>query len=162
MDKWENNKAWFLVLPAFIIVAFSAFILPVFSAIRLARFNIDDKQTTSFKGLATPAVGILMGSFPIMILVCLADNKGFYYDLVTNVYFLVGIVVVSCILMVSNLPMFAIKFKSASWAENQTQYIFIILSVFLLIILKLAAIPLIILMYILLSLVAGPKKDTKE
>ena len=92
----------------------------------------------------------------------IADNKGFYYDLVTNVYFLVGIVVVSCILMVSNLPMFAIKFKSASWAENQTQYIFIILSIFLLIILKLAAIPLIILMYILLSLVAGPKKDTKE
>lgn len=134
-------------------LAYSAFIVPVFSAIRLAIFNIDEEQTTSFKGLPTPATGILLASFPIIILVCLAENKGFYYDLVTNAYFLVAVALICSILMVSRIPMFALKFTSASWAENQTRYIFIILSVFLILILKLAAIPLIILMYVLISIV---------
>lgn len=134
-------------------LAFAVFIVPLFSAYRLAKFNIDEEQASTFKGLPTPATGILLASFPIMILVCLAENKGFYYDLSTNVYFLVSIALISSILMVSNLPMFALKFTSVSWAENQTRYIFIILSVFLILILKLAAIPLIILMYVLLSVV---------
>jgi len=134
-------------------LAFSAFIVPLFSSIRLAKFNIDESQSSSFVGLPTPAVGILLASFPIMIEVCLDENKGFYYDLVTNVYFLVAVAIVSSLLMVSRLPMFALKFTSVSWAENQTRYIFIILSVFLILILKLAAIPLIILLYIILSII---------
>ncbi len=134
-------------------LAFSAFVVPLFSAIRLAKFNIDESQSSSFVGLPTPAVGILLASFPIMIEVCLAENKGFYYDLVTNVYFLVAVAIVSSLLMVSRLPMFALKFTSVSWAENQTRYIFIILSVFLILLLKLAAIPLIILLYIILSII---------
>lgn len=141
---------------------FIAFIVPLFSALRLAKFNIDENQTASFIGMPTPAVAILLASFPIMIVVCLADNKGMYYDIVTNPYFLAGIAVVSSLLMVSPLPMFAMKFTSASWAENQTRYIFIVLSVFLLILLKLAAIPLIILMYLLLSVVIVlTKRKTK-
>jgi len=134
-------------------LAFSAFLVPLFSAIRLAKFNIDESQSSSFAGLPTPAVGILLASFPIMVIVCLAENKGFYYDLVTNVYFLVAVAIVSSLLMVSRLPMFALKFTSVSWAENQTRYIFIILSVFLILLLKLAAIPLIILLYIILSII---------
>lgn len=141
---------------------FIAFIVPLFSALRLAKFNIDENQTASFIGMPTPAVAILLASFPIMIVVCLADNKGMYYGIVTNPYFLAGIAVVSSLLMVSPLPMFAMKFTSASWAENQTRYIFIVLSVFLLILLKLAAIPLIILMYLLLSVVIVlTKRKTK-
>ena len=134
-------------------LAFSAFVVPLFSAIRLAKFNIDENQTSSFIGLPTPAAGLLLASFPIMIIVCLADNKGFYYDLSTNAYFLVAVAIISSLLMVSRLPMFALKFTSISWVENQTRYIFIILSVFLIILLKLAAIPLIILMYVLISIV---------
>lgn len=132
---------------------FIAFMIPLFSALRLAKFNIDENQTSSFIGMPTPAVALLLASFPIIILVCLTENKGLYYDLVTNPFVLAGIAVVSSLLMVSPLPMFAMKFSSISWAENQTRYIFIILSVFLLILLKLAAIPLIILMYVLLSVV---------
>jgi len=132
---------------------FIAFMVPLFSALRLAKFNIDENQTSSFIGMPTPAVALLLASFPIMIMVCLADNKGLYYDIVTNPYALAGIAVVSSLLMVSPLPMFAMKFTSISWAENQTRYIFIVLSVFLIILLKLAAIPLIILMYVLLSVV---------
>lgn len=132
---------------------FTAFLIPLFAALRLAKFNIDDAQQSSFIGMPTPAVAILMASFPIMIMVCLADNKGLYYDIVTNPYFLAGVAVVSSFLMVSKLPMFSFKFTSASWAENQTRYIFIILSVFLVFLLKLAAIPLIVLLYLLISIV---------
>jgi CDP-diacylglycerol--serine O-phosphatidyltransferase len=138
--------------------------VPLFAALRLAKFNIDDEQTSSFKGLPTPATGILLASFPIVILVCLADNKGLYYDIVSNPYFLAGTAVACSLLMVSSLPMFALKFGSASRAENQTRYIFLILSVFLIILLKLAAIPLIILMYLLLSvaiMITG-KKSAKS
>ncbi len=131
---------------------FIALIVPLFSALRLAKFNVDDEQQTYFIGMPTPAVAILIASFPIIIMVCLADNIGLYYDIVTNPYFLAGIAVVSSLLMVSKLPMFALKFTSVSWAENQTRYIFIILSVFLIFLLKLAAIPLIILLYLLISL----------
>ncbi len=132
---------------------FIAFMVPLFSALRLAKFNIDENQSSSFIGMPTPAVALLLASFPIMILGCLADNKGLYYDIVTNPYILAGTAVVSSLLMVSPLPMFALKFTSVSWDENQTRYIFIVLSVFLIILLKLAAIPLIIIMYLLLSMV---------
>lgn len=132
---------------------FTAFIIPLFAALRLAKFNIDEEQQTSFIGMPTPAVAILLASFPIIIMVCLADNKGFYYDIVTNPYFLAGVAIISSFLMVSKIPMFALKFTSVSWAENQTRYIFIILSVFLIFLLKLAAIPLIILLYLLISIV---------
>ena len=143
-------------------LAFSAFVVPLFSAVRLAKFNIDENQTESFIGLPTPATGLLLASFPIMIIVCLADNKGLYYDLSTNVYFLVSVAIVSSLLMVSRLPMFALKFTSLSWAENQIRYIFIILSVFLIILLKLAAIPLIVLMYVLISLVVALTNSKPE
>jgi len=131
---------------------FISFIIPLFSALRLAKFNVDEDQQTSFLGMPTPAVAILIASFPIITMICLADNKGVYYDIVTNPYFLVAIAVISSFLMVSKIPMFALKFTSVNWAENQTRYIFIILSVFLIILLKLAAIPLIILLYLLISI----------
>lgn len=143
-------------------LAFSAFIVPLFSALRLAKFNIDEIQTTSFIGLPTPATGLLLASFPIMIIVCLAENKGLYYDISTNVYFLVAVALISSFLMVSRLPMFALKFTSLNWAENQTRYIFIVLSVFLIILLKLAAIPLIILMYVLISAVMALTSSKQE
>ena len=131
-----------------------AFIVPLFSAYRLAKFNIDEEQHASFKGLPTPATGILLASFPIIIQVCLAGNPGLYYDIVSNPYVLAATAIIVSLLMVSNLPMFAMKFTTVSWGENHMRYIFIILSVFLLILLKLAAIPLIVLTYVLLSLLA--------
>lgn len=138
---------------------FTAFVVPLFSALRLAKFNVDDEQTTSFKGLPTPATGLLLASFPIMIMGCLTENKGIYYDIVTNPYFLASVGLISSALMVSNIPMFSLKFSSLSWTENQTRYLFIVLSVALLILLKVAAVPLIILLYLLLSIVSGLFKN---
>jgi len=89
-----------------------------------------------------------------MIMGCLAENKGIYYDIVTNPYFLASVGLISSALMVSNIPMFSLKFSSLSWTENQTRYLFIVLSVALVIMLKVAAVPLIILLYLLLSIVS--------
>ncbi|RLD31945.1 MAG: CDP-diacylglycerol--serine O-phosphatidyltransferase [Bacteroidetes bacterium] len=138
---------------------FTAFVVPLFSALRLAKFNVDDEQTTSFMGLPTPATGLLLASFPIMIMGCLTENKGIYYDIVTNPYFLASVGLISSALMVSNIPMFSLKSSSLSWTENQTRYLFIVLSVALLILLKVAAVPLIILLYLLLSIVSGLFKN---
>ncbi len=134
-------------------LAFSAFMIPLFSALRLAKFNVDEDQTTTFTGMPTPAAALYFASFPVMILGCLKDTRNFYYDIVTNPYFLAGSAVVISLLMVSKLPMFSLKIKSVSWNENYTQIIFIVLTVILLITLKFAAIPIIILLYILLSVV---------
>ena len=134
-------------------LAYSAFMIPLFSALRLAKFNTDEDQATTFAGMPTPAAALYFASFPIMILGCLKDTRNFYYDLVTNPYFLAGSAVVISLLMVSKLPMFSLKIKSISWNENYKQIIFIALTVILLIVLKFAAIPIIILLYILLSLV---------
>jgi CDP-diacylglycerol--serine O-phosphatidyltransferase len=132
---------------------FVAFIVPLFAALRLAKFNVDDSQQTSFKGMPTPAVALLLASFPVIILKCLAEDKGIYYDIVTNVYFLAGTGIIASLLMVSNLPMFSLKFTSISWKENQTRFVFIILSIILLMMLRVAAIPVIILLYLLLSII---------
>jgi len=134
---------------------FVAFIVPLFAALRLAKFNVDDSQQTSFKGMPTPAVALLLASFPVIILKCLAEDKGIYYDIVTNAYFLAGAGIIVSLLMVSNLPMFSLKFTSLSWKENQIRYLFIILSVIFILLLKIAAVPIIILFYLLLSIVSG-------
>ncbi len=133
-------------------LAFSAFTIPLFAALRLAKFNIDENQTSSFIGMPTPAVAVFFAALPIVILVCLSENHGVYYQTITNPWFLSGSGIVLSLLMVLKIPMFSLKFKSANWSAHQTQYIFLILSVFLLILLKIAAIPLIIILYILLSL----------
>ena len=133
---------------------FIAFLVPLFAALRLAKFNVDESQQTSFKGMPTPAVALLLASFPVIILKCLAEQRGFYYELVTSAWFLAGTGLISALLMVSGLPMFSLKFTSVSWKENQTRYTFIILSVLFLLMLRIAAVPIIILLYLLLSLVS--------
>lgn len=130
---------------------FFGFIIPLFSALRLAKFNVDENQTDSFVGVPTPTVALLIASFPIIILQTYAETQGLFYDIIFNTYFLVGISVAFSLLMVSPLPMFALKFKSYGWKKNRVQYLFATASLLLILILGFAAVPLIVLMYILLS-----------
>jgi len=132
---------------------FIAFVIPLFGALRLAIFNVDESQTDSFKGLPIPAQAIVVAAFPIIVLSCFADNPNFYSELITNTWFLIGSGIVLSFLMVSNLPMFSLKFSNFPWKENQTRYLFLIMSVVLFVLLRIAAIPLIILLYVLVSLV---------
>jgi len=134
------------------ILPFIAFMIPLFAALRLAKFNIDENQENSFLGLPTPAVAILVASLPL-IKSYLYQDRGLFYMIITNTYFLTGIAVITSLLMVIPLPMFAFKFKSYGWAENKVKYSFLLLSLVLIIWLQFVAIPLIIALYLLLSLV---------
>jgi len=134
-------------------VPFFGFIVPLFSALRLAKFNVDDNQTDSFIGIPTPAVALLIASFPVIILQTFVGNPGLYSDIIFNTYFLVGVAVAFSLLMVSPLPMFALKFKSYGWKKNQVQYLFASISLLLMLFLGFAAVPMIVLLYLLLSFV---------
>jgi len=134
------------------VLPFMGFMVPLFAALRLAKFNVDENQQTSFLGVPTPAVAILIASFPI-IRASLFDGQGLFYQVITDSYFLLGITFIVSMLMVLPLPMMAFKFKTFGWKENIIKYSFILVSLILVLMLKFVAIPLIISLYLLLSLV---------
>ena len=121
-----------------------AFIIAVFSALRLAIFNVDDTQRDSFRGLNTPANTIFITSLPLLYN---QVGQWLYQPAV-----LVAITVVFSLLLVSRIEFFAFKFKSFRWEDNKIRYIFLILSAVLLVIFRFVGIPLIIILYIVLSL----------
>jgi len=129
---------------------FIAFLIPVFSAVRLAKFNIDTKQENSFIGLPTPANAILIASFPL-ILLYEHSNSFIALNLLQNTWILISLSVILSILLVAKLPLFSLKFKSIKFSDNLSRYIFLLLSVILLIVLKFLAIPIIVLLYIAVS-----------
>jgi len=133
---------------------FSAFIIVIFSALRLAKFNIDTRQTSSFIGLPTPANTLFVSSLPF-ILTADQYNLGQYF---MNQYVLLGLSVLLCYMLVAEIPLFALKFKNLSWKENSVRFIFLLLSIPLLFILKFAAIPVIIILYVLLSVFTQAKQ----
>lgn len=104
-----------------------AFIMAAFSALRLAKFNLDTRQSTSFIGLPTPANALFWGSF---ILAC----SDFLESGPWQVFLLIAMMLLSCWLMVSELPMFALKFKHWGWKGNEFKYIFVGLSALILLI----------------------------
>jgi CDP-diacylglycerol--serine O-phosphatidyltransferase len=124
---------------------FVSFVMIVFSALRLAIFNVDETQKDSFKGLPTPANALFITALPFL------SFPG--ADIILSPWGLVAITVVFSFLLVSRIELFALKFKTFGWAENKTRFTFLIFSVLLLVIFQVAAVPLIILLYILLSLV---------
>jgi CDP-diacylglycerol--serine O-phosphatidyltransferase len=126
------------------LLPYAAFLIAVFSALRLAIFNVDTTQTDSFRGLNTPANTIFITSLPL-----LPSSVGawLYQD-----WLLVAITIAFSLLMVSPVRIFALKFKTFQWADNKVRFTFLILSVLLLAIFQVAALPLIILLYITLSL----------
>tara|TARA_R110002050_G_scaffold74772_4_gene160174 strand:+ start:80777 stop:81517 length:741 start_codon:yes stop_codon:yes gene_type:complete len=118
------------------------------SAYRLAKFNIDEEQQTYFKGLPTPANTLLIISLPLIIEF---QNSDTINAIILNKWFLIVVTILSCYLLNSNIKLFALKFKDYSFKNNTTRYIFLLLCIVLLIVLQFAAIPLIIILYILMS-----------
>lgn len=128
------------------------FIIPLFAAYRLAKFNVDTRQTTSFIGLPTPATGLLIASLPL-IKQQLFTDQSLTYMVFTNFYFYIGIAIVFSFLMVSEIPFFSMKFKNYKWKGNEFRWIILVVSIVLLIWLQCFAIPFILLIYIFLSIV---------
>lgn len=118
------------------------------SAYRLAKFNIDIEQQSYFKGLPTPANTLLIVSLPLIMEF---QNNDLINSIILNKWFLIGLSIFSCWILNSNIKLFALKFKNWSFKDNATRYIFILLCIVLLIVLQFAAIPVIILLYIIMS-----------
>ena len=123
-----------------------AFLLPMFSAVRLAKFNVDDRQTTSFIGLPTPPMAIFMASLPLAFW-----QLGMLGQPVLNPYFCLGIVVLFSVLMVCNRPFFSFKMKTLNWKDNKLRWIFLGLAVVGFVAFRFVALPFILLVYILMS-----------
>lgn len=130
-------------------LSFSAFIIAVFSALRLAKFNIDTRQSENFVGLPTPANALLIASFPLII----GDSSTYFAGFILNQWFLAIFSLVMSLLLVAEVPLISLKFKSLQFKENLLRYILIISSVLLLLFLKFEAVPIIIIIYFLISLV---------
>lgn len=133
-----------------------AFLLPVFAAIRLARFNLDNTQTTSFHGLPTPGMALFMASLPLAL-----AQVGHLSDGALGYWACIGITMLFAFMMVSRLNFFSFKMKSAKWKGNEVRWIFLIVAVAGFAIFRFVALPFIMMLYILLSIFfAG--KTTEE
>ncbi|MBL7741943.1 MAG: CDP-diacylglycerol--serine O-phosphatidyltransferase [Chitinophagaceae bacterium] len=126
-----------------------AFILPCAAAWRLAKFNIDEGQQYSFKGVPTPAVGLVVASLPLIY--WYSDNET-VLNLLRNKWLLYGIVLGLSYLMVSNLHIMSLKFKDYSLNTNAPKIILVIAAIILAVILKWLAVPAIFILYIAVSL----------
>ena len=139
----ECADAHLHMLPAFA-MPFTAFLLAAFSALRLAKFNVDERQTSSFIGLPTPANALFWGGLVL----------GSHDIIVANPYgwiLVVILVMLFSYLLVAEIPMFSLKFKSLTWKANRTAYIFLIVSVILLVLLGFKGLSAVIGWYIILS-----------
>jgi len=125
------------------------FILPCAAAYRLARFNLDTSQSYSFKGMPVPAVGFFVASLP---LIYWNVQDEMIRNLLLNKWFLYGLVLALSWLMVSTLPLMALKFKDYSLKNNLPKYLLVAIAIVSVILLKWLAPPVIVLAYVLLSL----------
>ena len=127
-----------------IILPFLAFVMAAFSALRLAKFNLDERQALGFIGLPTPANALFWGSLIVGL-----HQSGFFFDGLEWVI-LAG-VFISCYLLVAEIPMFALKFKHWGWKGNEIKYIFILSCVPILLLLGIIGLAVIIAWYVILS-----------
>lgn len=135
---------------AVVLLTFTSFLLTLGAGYRLAKFNIDTRQTDSFIGLPTPAMSLFVVSLPVIF-----EHTAYVWvkEWLQNVYFLVGVSVTLAILMNANLPLLSLKFKSFGIKDNLFKYLLILISILLIVLLEYLAIPLIIIVYVLLSVV---------
>ncbi|MFB9095379.1 MULTISPECIES: CDP-alcohol phosphatidyltransferase family protein [Flavobacterium] len=131
-------------------VPYLGFIVTLASCYRLAKFNIDTRQTESFIGLPTPANTLLLMSIPMIQYV---DSYEWLLEALNNPYILVVIILVSAYLLNAEIPLFSLKFKKLDWENAKTQIIFLVYSSILLFVLAFTAIPVIIFSYIIFSLI---------
>lgn len=132
---------------------FIGLLIAVASGYRLAKFNVDTRQTTSFIGLPVPANTLLILSLPLIISFQASQQ---ITEVILTPWFLIVITLVSCVLLNAEISLFGLKFKTWNFKDNAVRYLFLISSILLLVVLKFIAIPIIIFLYILVSLFWKP------
>jgi CDP-diacylglycerol---serine O-phosphatidyltransferase len=140
------------------IIISSTFLIAVFSALRLAKFHLDTRQHESFIGLPTPANAIFISSLAAVLV---KTSNPAIFTLLFNFSFLFPMLIMLCYLLISEIPMFSLKFKNYNLKENSLRYAFMALSLFLIFTIQLFSFPIIILLYILLSLLQNYMLKTK-
>ena len=166
-------------------VPYIGFIIPLFSGLRLAKFNVDTRQSGSFIGLPTLANALFICGIPLALRLneahwykgTFADWQhwggyslwanfksvpGFIIDTLHSPWALIGIAIVFSFLLISEIPMFSFKVKNVKWKGNEIRYIFLTVAIGLTIWLKLAALPLIIVVYILMSVIYALRKRNSQ
>lgn len=146
--KSENgiDVSFYWLMPAFFLTCAAAY--------RLAKFNLDDSQQFGFKGVPTPAVGMLVASFP---LIKWYSQGSIALDLLLNKWVLYAIIIILSYLMVSNLPIMGLKFKDYSLKGNMPKLLLLIIAVIAALLLKWIAVPVVFIAYIIVSLVLKNK-----
>jgi CDP-diacylglycerol--serine O-phosphatidyltransferase len=150
---WGEGTKFFMDVDNFQpihLVPFLGFIITMASGYRLAKFNLDENQVSSFIGLPTPANALLILSLPLILLY---QNNDILNSIILNQWFLIGLTFLSAYLLNCSLPLFALKFKNTSFKDNAMRYIFIVISLILVVTMQFLAIPLIILFYVVSSMV---------
>jgi CDP-diacylglycerol--serine O-phosphatidyltransferase len=153
MFRMLNSLPYFPYITFSAYLPFLAFLIPVFSAIRLAKFNLDTRQSNSFLGLPTPANTILIASLPLIMRSENILGGEAIKQFILHPYFLICLTIISSVALIAPFPLFALKFKNFSWADNKVRYIFLMIAPALLVIFKFVGIPLIIILYIVLSVI---------
>lgn len=132
------------------IVPFSAFIMAAFSALRLAKFNLDERQTTSFIGLPTPANALFWASL-------IVGMENYLTQTVEMVAGTVVLMLLMSYMLVAEVPMFALKFKHWGWKGNEVKYIFVISCVPMILFLHISGFAAIVAWYVLLSVLTAKR-----
>lgn len=168
MDSF-SDLVTFGIAPAFIMLnlikissdnkflPFIALLIIAFSAIRLAIFNITNQKDT-FTGLPTPAFALLIASIPLSWKFSENLLHINIYTITTNLYLLISITIVFSFLLVSKIKLLALKFKNFKFSDNKIRFVFLILSLILIVMFFVSAIPFIIVLYVIMSVFFIPQK----
>ena len=139
-----------LMSPFAEVLPYAAFFIAVFSAVRLAKFNIDKRQTTSFMGLPTPANALFWASL-------IAGAGDWILSLNVGWFFILALIFLSSFLLICDIPMFSLKFKRLAWRANKRRYIFLLVAIPMLSLGLVSAVA-IISWYVILSVVLALRK----
>ena len=131
-------------------VPFLAFVMAAFSALRLAKFNLDERQAMGFIGLPTPANALFWGSLIVGLQQYEVSFEGLEWIILLGTF-------LSCYLLIAEIPMFALKFKHWGWKDNEIKYIFLISCIPLLLLLGITGLAAIIAWYVILSVATNKK-----
>lgn len=141
-----------------------ALVIPFLSIFRLAKFNLDKRQSESFIGLPTPANTLFFTAFPLVLAV--SETGDIYtdpiYSIVFNPFFLAALIVGMSLMLVAEIPLFSLKFKKFAWKVNQIRYVFLLISLIFILAFNTWALALIVFLYLILSLVENYVLKTKK
>lgn len=145
-----DEPVWYL--------AYAGMLIPLFSAYRLAKFNIDTRQSDQFIGLPTPANALFISFLPLLMI----PEGNAIAEILLKPYVLITLCAIQSYLMVAELPMIALKFKSFGWKGNEWRYLLLLLSAVVVLLIKQKAVPFIIILYVVLSLIQNMFNQEKQ